>query len=61
MVILEYLHEIVNKFYKLKKKRDTHLGLLRSDGQKPASSEEDFNTSQNELQEKIFQNKKRNN
>ena len=49
-----YLYDIQN----IKKETRYPSWTKLSDGQKPASSEKDYNTSQNELQEKVLQNKK---
>ena len=49
-----YLYDIQN----IKKETRYPSWTTRSDGQKPASSEEDYNMSQNELQDKIDENKK---
>ena len=49
-----YLYDIQN----IKKETRYPSWTTRSDGQKPASFEDDYNTSQNELQDKIDENKK---
>ena len=49
-----YLYDIQN----IKKETRYPSWTTRSDGQKPASSEDDYNMSQNELQDKIHENKK---
>ena len=49
-----YLYDIQN----IKKETRYPSWTTRSDGQKPASSEEDYNTLQNELQDKNIENKK---